>query len=417
LALSALDDAFVALCDGALGRGGVPGAAVGLLADGETWSRGFGVDASGGAPVTPETTFRIASITKPFTATLALYLGLSQALDFAEEVPAPNPDVTVRHLLSHLGGFESECGDLARFGEGDDALTLLATELLRQRQVVPPGELWSYCNAGYWLLGWFLAERAGSTYEDALTDFVLRPLGLSRTGFGAPEATGYEGDEAVVDAYPRARRPSGGLVSNVADLLEFARLHLDEPETALLREPVAPTPRGYYGFGLALERAGGLELWGHTGTYGGFESRFVLEPERRFALVGLTNSGRGGLALDEIVDVALERVLGTRRPRRRTVRVAPGELELLAGRYAQPELVVALAAEGRGLRVEVDRVDFATGEVTREAPAHARPIGRRLFELEDGDRRGGRFDFHPDSGPPVFVRFASRLAERLEDER
>jgi CubicO group peptidase (beta-lactamase class C family) len=366
--------------------------------------------------VTPETTFRIASITKPFTATLALYLALSQALDFAEEVPAPGPDVTVRHLLSHLGGFESECGDLARFGEGDDALTLLATELMRQPQVVPPGELWSYCNAGYWLLGWFLAERAGSGYEDALTDWVLRPLGLSRTGFGAPEATGHD-PEPVADVFPRARRPSGGLVSNVVDLLEFARLHLDEPETALLREPVAPTPHGYYGFGLALDRAGELELWGHNGSYGGFESRFVLEPERRFAFVGLSNSSRGGLALEEILDAALERTLGTRRPRRRTVRIAADELELLAGRYAQPELVVALAAAGRGLRVDLARVEPATGEETREAPTHARPIGRRLFELEDGDRRGARFDFHPDSGPPQFVRFASRLTERVELER
>lgn len=393
---------------------GVPGAAVGVLADGQTWSRGFGVVASDGAPVTPETTFRIASITKPFTATLALYLALSQALDFAEEVPAPNPEVTVRHLLSHLGGFESECGDLARFGEGDDALTLLATELMRQPQVVPPGELWSYCNAGYWLLGWFLAERAGSGYEDALTDWVLRPLGLSRTGFGAPEATGHD-PEPVIHVYPRARRPSGGLVSNVVDLLEFARLQLDEPETALLREPVVPTPHGHYGFGFAQERAGELELWGHNGTYRGFESRFLLEPERRFAFVGLANSSEAGPALDEILDAALERLLRTRRPRPPTVRVPAGELELLAGRYAQPELEVSLHPERGGLRVEVERVDFETGAVTADPSGYARPIGPRVFEIEGSDR-GPRFDFHPESERPRFVRFESRLAERLEPE-
>ena len=414
MALAVLDTEFVALCERALEGAGVPGAAVGVLAGGETWARGFGVARAGGKAVTPETTFRVASITKPFTATLALYLALSHALDFAEPVPAPEPDVTVRHLLAHLGGFESEAGDLARFGDGDDALTLLATELLRQRQLVPPGELWSYCNAGYWLLGWFLAERAGSSFEDALTDWVLRPLGLSRTGFGPPETTGHD-PEPVVDAYPRARRPSGGLVSNTADLLEFARFQLDEPETAILREPVVPTPHGYYGFGLAQERAGELELWGHNGTYRGFESRFLLEPERRFAFVGLANASEADTALDEILDEALERVLGTRRPRPHTVRVRPAELELLAGRYVHAELEVELEPDGGGLRVEVERVDIATGEVASDPVARARPIGPRLFELEQG-ARGPRFDFHPETGRPRFVRFESRLAERLEPD-
>jgi CubicO group peptidase (beta-lactamase class C family) len=414
VALAALDPGFVALCERALERAGVPGGAVGVVAGDETWARGFGLASAGGAAVTPETTFRIASITKPFTATLALYLALSHALDLAEQVPAPEPDVTVRHLLAHLGGFESEAGNLARFGDGDDALTLLATELLRQRQVVPPGELWSYCNAGYWLLGWFIAQRAGSSFEDALTDWVLRPLGLLRTGFGPPEATGHD-PEPVVDAYPRARRPSGGLVSNLVDLLEFARFQVDEPETAILREPVVTTPHGYYGFGFAQERAGELELWGHNGTYRGFESRFVLEPERRFAFVGLANANEAGPALDEILDEALERVLGTRRPRPPTVRVRPAELEQLAGRYVQPELEVELRPAEDGLSVEVDRVDVATGEVTSDPSARARPIGPRLFELEKG-ARGPRFDFHPESGRPRFVRFEGRLAERLEPD-
>ena len=173
------------------------------------------------------------------------------------------------------------------------------------------------------------------------------------------------------------------------------------------------TPHGYYGFGFAQERAGELELWGHNGAYRGFESRFLLEPERRFAFVGLANASESGAALDEILDEALERVLGTRRPRPPTVRVRPAELELLAGRYVQPELEVTLRPEDGGLRVEVERVDVTTGEVTSDPVARARPIGRRLFEVEKG-ARGPRFDFHPESGPPRFLRFESRLAKRLE---
>ena len=416
-----LDGAFTAACEEALARWGVPGAAVGVLAAGEAELRAFGVlDQRTGEPVTPGSTFRIASITKPFTASLALRISLAGLLALDEEVPGPVEGLTTRHLLSHLSGFEGECGDLARFGEGDDALPLLVAELAAQPQLVPPGEVWSYCNAGYWLLAQLLADRAGTTYEQALADRVLNPLGLRHTGFGAPQATGHEPvspggsrHEPVPDAYPRARRASGGLVSNLDDLLTFARFHLESPETEILRRPVADTPTGAYGFGFALERVGELELWGHAGDYGGFVSRLVLAPERKVAFVGLTNSDRGGVALEEILDVVLERVLGVRRAQPETVPLPAAELELLAGRYGHSELELELRAERDRLAVDAVEIGRATGVRTAQPPLRARSLGGGLFALEGDEWEHARFDFHPRVGKPRFVRFGSRLAPRL----
>ena len=111
-----LDGALDVACERALARWGVPGAAIGVLAGAEAATRAFGVlDVRTGEPVRPESTFRIASITKPFTATLALYHSLSGLIALDEELPGPVEGLTPQHLLSHLGGFEGECGDLARF--------------------------------------------------------------------------------------------------------------------------------------------------------------------------------------------------------------------------------------------------------------------------------------------------------------
>lgn len=397
----------------ALARHGVPGAAFGVLADGEESVRTFGVlDVRTGAPVTPESTFRIASITKPFTATLALYLSLSGLLGFDEEVPGPVEEVTVQHLLSHLGGFEGECGDLARFGEGDDALPRLVADLYGQLPVLPPGELWSYCNAGYWLLAQFLSEKAGTTYEDALRAWVLSPLRLDRTGFDAPDATGHERGSPVEDAYPRARRASGGLVSTAGDLLAFARFHLEERDTEALRVPVADTPDGWYGFGLALERVGDLELWGHGGDYGGFRSRLVFAPERGFAFAALANSDTGAHAIEELLDRVLEDALGVRREQPATARVAKTELARVAGRYAHGELELEVRAADGGLELDAVEIDRVTGARTAHEGLRARPLGRRLYAIEGGDWDRARFDFHPERGVSRFVRIGSRLTPR-----
>src|SRR2546429_277172 len=101
----------------------------------------------------PGTRFRVASVTKPFTATLALEL-----LDLEETTGVWAADVRVRHLLSHTSGYDCELGDLGRFGDGDDALEAVVTELPAVRRWVGVEQAWSYSNAGYWLAGGLCAR-------------------------------------------------------------------------------------------------------------------------------------------------------------------------------------------------------------------------------------------------------------------
>src|SRR5271154_733378 len=125
-----MDSTFWQDCEGAAARWQVPAIAIGTLVGGRRETRAFGC--------APETRFRIASITKPFTATAAVRR-------LALDAPVPEwPDVSVSDLLAHLTGYESEHGDPARFGDGDDALGRFAAELPTTHRWLPAGEVWSY---------------------------------------------------------------------------------------------------------------------------------------------------------------------------------------------------------------------------------------------------------------------------------
>lgn len=379
-----MEATFQAVCEAAAVAWDIPALAVGTSIGGVVETAGIGCD--------PGARFRIASVTKPFTATLALGL-----LDLEEPSGVWPPDVRARHLLSHTSGFDGECGDLARFGDGDDALSAVVAELPSVRRWLGVEQAWSYSNAGYWLVGAMCAERAGSTFEDALTARILRPLGLEATSFGEPDVPG-TGPGAEPGPYPRARRPSGGLVSTVADLLQFGRHHLAAPDARRMQIVHGKPADGVYGLGLDGMRVDGVEVWGHPGSYGGFNSSLLVVPDREAVFVGLTNSGRGRNALREIQDAFFERVIGTRREAQQTVQLSRDTLDAFAGTYANSSAWTEVAPAGGGLRIS-----------SGDEEAEARPVGPRTFEITSGDGLHARFDF-PLEG---FGRFGSMLAERV----
>lgn len=379
-----LDSTYSQACEAAAIEWDVPALAVGISAGGqiETFSTGCSLEA----------VFRVASITKPFTATLALEL-----LDPQGTTGVWPGDVRVRHLLSHTSGYDCECGELARFGTGDDALSAVVGELPAIRRFLGVEQAWSYANSGFWLAGWLAAAQAGQTYEDALAERVLRPAGLESTSFGEPDLPG-TGKDAAAGPYPRARRPSGGLVSNVPDLLRFGEWHLAQPRSAQMRIVHGKPTAGVYGFGMSGERVGGVEAWGHGGSYGGFQTSLLVVPDREAVFVGLTNSSLGSKALYAIEDAFFERLLGARRRVPDAVDLPSAVRDAFSGSYANSDGWFEVGLAPGGLVVTFDDGEFP-----------ARSIGETTFEITGGDRIRERFDF-PLEG---FGRFGSRLAERI----
>ena len=382
-----MDRTFQALCEHAREELELPALAVGTLVEGTRSTVALGCE--------PDTRFRIASVTKPMTAALVLAL-----LDPDETTGIWPDDVRVRHLLSHTSGFACELADrdYARFGHGDDALGLCVEELPEVRRFFAVEEVWSYANTGYWLAGSLAAARAGTTYEEALAAHVLEPAGLAATSFDEPDLEGH-GTGIPPTPYPRARRPSGGLTSTVEDMLRLGAWHLEQPASAVQRVVAGRPVGGVYGLGLFGERVGEVEVWGHPGSYGGFEATFLTVPDRGAVLIGLTNAQRGRRALDQIEDAWLERVTGARRAKRVRVDVPATELERLAGRYATLDGILEVEPSGGGLLVR----DPEGTEIP------ARSIGAGTFELTSGDDAGARFDFPR----PGFIRIGSRVAGRV----
>jgi CubicO group peptidase (beta-lactamase class C family) len=375
-----LDTGFHAVCESAAAEWSVPALAVGIdLGDGpELLALGCDRD----------TRFRIASVTKPITAVLALRL-----LELESSTGVWPDDVRVRHLLSNTSGFDHELPDpdLGRFGDGDGALARCVAELPSVRRFVGVEQVWSYANTGFWLAGHLAARRAGAVFEDALADHVLRPAGLRATSFAEPDVLG-TGAGVVPGPLPRARRPSGGLTAPVADVLRLGRALLD-PELAPMRVPRGKPNGGVYGLGLFGERVGGVEVWGHPGSYGGFDCSLLVVPDRGAVFAAVSNTG-GTPALRPIEDEFFRRVIGAERVVRETVRLSRAEQERFVGIYENTTEQYEVAVADDGLRIRSAAEDVV-----------ARPLGRTVFEAGSGSR----VDF-PLEG---FGRFGSRLAERV----
>ena len=174
----------------------LPGVAISLTYDGtEVAAHGFGVRSRvTGEPVTADTLFHCASVSKTFVATAVLQLVESGVLDLDTGLVAYLPDlpwadpragrITIRHLLSHQSGL----GDVTDYGwhrpqVDDEALSRFATAVAGWRLEHDPGEAFAYSNTAYELLGHLVAVTSGQAFEPRLRTHVLDPLGMATSTF------------------------------------------------------------------------------------------------------------------------------------------------------------------------------------------------------------------------------------------
>ncbi len=357
-----IDDALV---ERELERWRVPAMTLGVLDGGTTTIRAYGAAREGDR-------FRVASVTKPMVAHLC----------FALAVPLDEPlwqDCTLRHCLAHLTGIDGEPDEPLRFGEGDDATARIVAELGELPRWEPAPALWSYSNPGYWLAGLACAERAGSTFEEAMTRHVFEPLGMGDTSFEGATV------EAEGERYPRARRPSGGVVSTAADLLRFAAVHLS-PHPSHERQTDAVGSDWALGWGRTRT------FVFHPGSWGGYASLLLVSTERPWALVALANAESGSAAIGAIVDG----LLGRERPAR-----VEAAVDDFAGTYVCKGAEVGFRPRDGGLEAEAR-------EARGTYRAWGYPTSATTFFVPEGEDRGSWFDFPR----PGVTRFGSRRAER-----
>src|SRR5215207_9079356 len=171
----------------------VPGVAIGIWHKRKEYSTGFGVTSvEHPLPVTADTLFQTGSISKTFTGTMIMKLvedgkvNLDAPVkkyvqDFKVQDKAVAEKVTVRHLLTHMGGW---VGDYFNdFGNGEDALDRMVNDIARLPQIQPLGTIWSYNNAGFNVASRVIEVVTKKPYEKALQEMVFDPIGLKMSLF------------------------------------------------------------------------------------------------------------------------------------------------------------------------------------------------------------------------------------------
>lgn len=311
----------------------LPGIAVGIVYDQDLiYAKGFGLaDVDEEIPVTPQTMFRIASITKAFTATAIMQLRDQGKLQLDDPIDKylkwfriknrfPNaPAITVWHLLTHTSGLPRE----AAFPYWTDNKFPSRNEMIvameQQETVFPSETRVKYSNLAFALAGEIVAEVSGIPYSDYVTKNILEPLGMTSTTVFFQDkdrhrlAVGYrrkleDGSRKEVDfTNARGLVASANMTSTVEDLAKFASLQFREGHVVFgsqilkgstLKEMLRiqwlnPNWKNGYGIGFAVWRQDDKTLVGHSGWISGYRSQFSFIPEDKIAVIVLTNSDDG----------------------------------------------------------------------------------------------------------------------------
>lgn len=265
--------------------------------------------------VSRDSIFQIGSIAKPITATLLAELvsrgtvALDDPIDrWLDDVRLPrdeNGSITLMELATHTSGLPRLPVNMPR-ADPLDPYKDLSVELLLEGLAETPlqarGRV-AYSNLGYALLGQVLARAAGEPYEDLLRRLVFEPAGMTDASVGPDPASsarrlaGFDKDEQVPHWTMPAVAPAGGVEATTADLLAFARFHLDATEgsaPAMTQPRRAPMGEGTH-MGLAwviAESERGDFHW-HNGGVGGFRSFMGFHRNSGTAIVALTNNSAG----------------------------------------------------------------------------------------------------------------------------
>ncbi|GAA1964138.1 serine hydrolase domain-containing protein [Catenulispora subtropica] len=279
-----------------------------------------------GIEATTDTVFQIGSISKVWTATVAMALvddGVlhldTPIVDVLPELKLADEEltrkVTLRHLLTHSSGIDGDV--FTDTGRGDDNLEKYVQLLADEAVNHPLGATMSYCNSGFSLLGRVMEVVTGTQWDELMRQRLFRPLGLKQIGTLPEEALLHRAAMGHIGT-PPAPAPAWGLIRNAGpaglihttprEVLAFVKMHLDggvaadgtrilaEATTAAMQEPQIDVPDKWFlathwGLGWFLDEWDGTKVFGHDGGTLGQSAFLRVLPEHDLAICLLTNGG------------------------------------------------------------------------------------------------------------------------------
>lgn len=345
------------------------------------FSRGFGMaNLEHDVPNTPDTRFRLASITKQFTAMAVLILQERGKLDVTDPVRKYLPDapaawdaITVEHLLTHTSGIPNYTSfpDFLKTLPVRVTLPGLIGKFKDKPLDFKPGEKYQYSNSGYIVLGQIIEKASGQPYATFLKEAIFDPLDMKDSGYDLAQpilkhrASGYVRRLGVLLTHcdyvdmsiPHA---AGALYSTVTDLVRWDQALSTEKLVPRKRLEAMFTPRkSNYGYGWIIDQALGRKRYLHAGGIMGFATMIERFPEEKVLVVALSNVEKSpvGSICTDLAAIALgARYVVPRTPSE--AKLDPAILDACAGRYeaeipGRGKQVVTIARDGARLTAEV----------------------------------------------------------------
>jgi len=307
-----IDDELTASLEKIRIQNDVPAMAVAIISSGETtYIEGFGfIDETEKEPATKGTLFRIASISKLFTAQAIMQLIENNTLGLNDNVGQylpvfKNTNITIKELLTHTSGLSDSVRPVDAKRSKKSYLNLVQKTATNNKG----NKAFAYSDTGFNLLGVVISTISGVSYEKYIKDNILIPAGMKKSKYftGVAEYVAeapptYKGvliDKSEQRPYDLSFNPSEGLVSSVYDLNLWIKLTLANDNSILKKQtykdmlvPQIKTVWGeiYMGLGWQVYKSEGVDVSRHPGSIRGYKSLIITYPDTKDALILLTNS-------------------------------------------------------------------------------------------------------------------------------
>ena len=362
----------------------VPGIAVLVARDGKVlYRKGFGyADIKNKIQITPETKFRIGSVTKQFTAAAILKLQENSMINVNDKLSKFIPDfprgdeVTIHQLLTHTSGIHS-------YTNNDDFIASV-TKTISPDSLIDiikkgtydfnPGEKWLYNNSGYFILGYLVSKISGMPYSEYLDKNFFEPFGMNNTGVHYAgikldhEARGYSGQNGnytdAVDWDMSWAGGAGALYSTVDDLMKwndalYGGKVLNKQSLDAMLTPVVlnsgEKALPLYGYGLGLTTYRGEDVISHSGGLHGFVTQLAYYPKEKLSVVMFYNDDAPEVNFNP--NKIAEAFLWNKMDKQTTYEESlekPADLEAYVGRYDLSGFaVVTISSENEKLYSQI----------------------------------------------------------------
>ena len=369
-----------------------PGAVIEIvMGDRVVYQKAFGVaNVETNAPMQTDMLFRLGSTTKMMTAAALVTLADQNRIKLDEpignRVKGLSPKIaqaTPNNLLSNSAGVRDFAAPF--ISNDDEALAKMVRSWKDDVFFGDAGEIYSYSSAGFWLSGMVLEAINGKPYADSMTEILFKPLGMERTtlrpllAMTYPLANGHaieNGKPTIIRPFFNnvAMWPAGSVFSNANDLSRWIIAFLNHgrldgkqvlpaslpAQMATPRIPVPGESDSHYAYGLTTFKFKGIQFVGHGGFSRGYGSMIQMVPEKKFAVIVLTN--KSGETMRKSLNKAMEIALGLKGDGpTKQVPVAPltkAEMSDYVGSYSHAPQLWEVSIKDDKLQLKLDGKEY-----------------------------------------------------------